>query len=477
MDDEVSSDAPRAEETPESEPLAFGFHPFWGFAGVFLGVLVLFAVAFVEARTLRDQPFVNAVFALGEAPEWADPITIHMRSVPAEAFPQVHKYINDLRDASQEASRDEIERLIDGTKILRTERIISAPLTQEQLEPLLGSGRLPVPGQPETLAGVHARLDEFSLDGQKFKVVGRLSRSVAGFHFAYLIPAHETWQSAFEGHPDAEAGWLDPKGYETLASLDDPADAVSDLDLSSRQVPIATNLVAAAISGLMFIAFFGLMAHLSVFQFLYRGPCGPLRPALRVILTWPKTVVSMHVLLYGGFFGAMLIAARLPLIQTWLMNMVRYEFQSGNLEYVGDAYASGNILHAAWATFFNNFVLQTLGLTILISLVIPMIGILKTLLSFVLVGFGMVPVWSGTVSTFTFHSITMTLELEAYIFACVCVFFFWVHLGAAVFKGQFGKRIKRSFAVLLSGTLLSGIMLAIAGLYEAVSLILAGHFG
>ena len=52
-----------------------------------------------------------------------------------------------------------------------------------------------------------------------------------------------------------------------------------------------------------------------------------------------------------------------------------------------------------------------------------------------------------------------------------------MHLFAGVFKGNLGSRFKDSWKALLSGTLLAGLMLALAGLYEAASLILAGQFG
>lgn len=469
----MSEDTPPQHPHPEDESVAFGYHPLWGFAGVILGVLVLLTVAYFESASLRDKPFVGALYAVGDLPDWGNPVEIRMRRVPLEAFPQINDFTEELRDNSGESQRDDIDRLIEGTGILRTERIISVPMTPEELRPLLASGRLPVPGEAELLAGVHARLDEFSLDGQTFEVVGRLAPSVAGFHFAYMLPAHESWLPVFEGHPDAETGWLDSTGQETLAEMEDPQSVTQDYQLSTLQVPIHPQYTAATISGLMLVAIFGLMAHLSVFRILYTRPCGPLRPALRVFLTWPKTVIAMHLFLYGSFFGAMLIATRLPLIQMWLTNMIQYEFDAGGLGYVGDAYASGNVMRAAGATFFNNFVLQTLGLTMLVSLVIPGIGIIKTLLSFVLVGFGMVPVWSGTTAMFTFHSITMTLELEAYIFACVCVFYFWANLAVGIFKNQFGRRLKQSCLALMSGTLLAALMLAFAGLYEAATLILA----
>jgi hypothetical protein len=460
-------------ETDE-EDLSFGYHPFWGFAGIFVGVLIIFASSWLETAALRDKPWINALHGTGEEPPWVKAMPIQIRAVPDEAFPQVQEFVQEMRDSIPPSQRGEIDMIIEATRALETEAIISAPISDEALAPLLASGRLPVPGEPELLAGVYARLTTFDLDGQSFTVVGRLRSSVAGFHFSYLVPAHDNWHAIFEEHPAAKSGWLDPDGRTSIPE-EKIAEIVADYDLSASQVPIEPRITSATITGLLMIAMFGLMAHLSVFRGLYHLPCGPLRPALRVILTRPKTVIAMHLLLYGGFFGMMLVATRLPLPQMWLTNLIQFQFQEGDLAHVGDAYASGNVWNAGWMTFYNNYIVQNLGLTIGASLVFPCIGILKTLLSFLLVGFGMVPTWSGMTSMYTFHSITMTLELEAYIFTCVCVLFFWVHIFAGLFKGNFGKRLGESIRALLSVTLLSAIMLALAGLYEAATLIfLAG---
>ena len=181
----------------------------------------------------------------------------------------------------------------------------------------------------------------------------------------------------------------------------------------------------------------------------------------------------MHMLMYGAFFGMMTFGYTQPIAQMWMSNFIVSQFEQGSVAYIGEAYESGSIPRAAWATFFNNYVIQTVLMTVLISLVLPMIGILKTMLSLIVVGFGMAPTWAGMTGMYTFHSITMTLELEAYIFACICVVFFWGNLVAGAMKNEFLAGLKRSIQVLMSGTLLAGIMLALAALYEAATLILA----
>jgi uncharacterized membrane protein SpoIIM required for sporulation len=65
----------------------------------------------------------------------------------------------------------------------------------------------------------------------------------------------------------------------------------------------------------------------------------------------------------------------------------------------------------------------------------------------------------------------MVLELEAYIYACAAVVIFW----ARVFRAGRQRRLaplRDGFKILGSTTILCGVMLAIAGLYEATTLIL-----
>lgn len=474
MADATRSHAPQASPAgSDSETPGFDYHPAWGLIGVTLGVLVILAAGYYETQTQPNRPFVNLLYGFEDAPEWVDPMTIYSRRMPKNEFPQVYDAVEEFRDSAQGAQRDEIEALINATGLMDTERIISAPLTEEDLELALASGRIPEPGKAELLGGAFARLDEFSVDGQTFRVVGRLRRSVAGFHFAYLIPTHPAWQPMFEEHPATETGWLAVNGRDALRGQADPMLLAEESGIEIPRVPADPRITAATISGLMLVGIFGAMAHLSLFRLLLPRRCGPFRPALRVMITRPRLVILMHLLLFGGFFSMMLLATRLPVPNMWLGNLIRYTFTHGDLEYIGDAYASKNILLAAWATFVNNYILQTLGLTFGISFVIPCIGILKTLLSFVMVGFGMSPIWSGMAMGFSYHSITMTLELEAYVIACVLVFYFWSHVGMALFKGEFGRRFKEGLLATLSGLLLTGFMLGFAALYEAVTLILA----
>ena len=105
-----------------------------------------------------------------------------------------------------------------------------------------------------------------------------------------------------------------------------------------------------------------------------------------------------------------------------MLEVVKQQFTEGDLAYIGEAYLSGDILAAANATWVNNFLLQTLAMGVLPSLVPLGIGFFKTLLSLGIVGFAMAPMWTDIIGNYVLHSGTMVLELEPYVivaWACI----------------------------------------------------------
>jgi hypothetical protein len=162
-----------------------------------------------------------------------------------------------------------------------------------------------------------------------------------------------------------------------------------------------------------------------------------------------------------------------PLQNLRVMGMVTGIFTEGELQYVQEAYQSGNVFRAAAATFMNNYVYQTLVLTLGISLLPFAPGVFKTVMSFGLVGFAMAPNAVGTANGYSFHSLTMVFELEAYIVACFCALY-WVR---QFFLASYQRDLRaagRGLSVMAGGVLVTAIMLAFAALYEAASLIGAG---
>jgi hypothetical protein len=181
--------------------------------------------------------------------------------------------------------------------------------------------------------------------------------------------------------------------------------------------------------------------------------------------------VSLHLVLYGVFFLSMAAGLVWPGANAALKAWVGAVFSEGGLSYVGQAYASGNIVHAATATFYHNFVTATLVWNIGLSLVIPFIGLFKTAVSLGLVGFAMAPIWSNTFAGYTYHSVTMGIELEAYILATFSIVVYALHFFRGIVRGNFLHEWGQGFQTALGSAVIAGVLLAVAALYEAVTLI------
>ncbi len=436
--------------------------------GLFLlatGLLVILAAAVLDGRDRNTQAWGGALFATEGGAPWADVLTIRVRSVPLHHFPAQQALYDRVRDTVAQSDAEAMALDV-------TERIISVDMPSADFEFLLESGRPPVPGNPEVVAGVFARLDRFELDGTTFEVVGRLQSGIPGLYFAYLLPGDPAWNAIFAESAGATTGWLDPDGMERIADMEDPDAFMEREAVTSPQAPVRAAHAYLVIFGLLLIATGGALVHLALFQFWAPLRAGVLSPILTAVAQHRRLVLGMHVFLFGGFFVSMLVSMRLPVISIFLQGYIAHTFSEGGLSYIGAAYESGDIFRATGATFLNNYLLQTVVLTIGISFVVPMIGVLKTMASFVLVGFGMAPLWSGMAGIFLFHSITMTLEFEGYIFACIAVCVFWIHVQEGLRQRQFVVGLIAGLKVVGSATLLSGLMLALAGLYEATTLIL-----
>jgi hypothetical protein len=347
----------------------------------------------------------------------------------------------------------------------------------------LASGRFPHRGAPEVLAGDLAGDAPFILDGIPFTVVGRLHQGVSGFLYAYLLPDDPAHASLFADPEETTTGWLHPEGIRAFRSLvlEDPPeseleeeDAVGRLEPMGGQIRTLPSVVWASFLGLLVIAFGGALLHGRLYARLSNPPTPLFGPLLQETVRRPALFWGLHFGLYGVFFSAMALGARMPLINYRMTEYISSLFIEGELEYIGSAYASGDILDAALATLFNNYVVQTLGLTFLISVPPLALGVLKNALSFGLVGFGMTPLWAGSSSGYVYHSLTMILELEAYILACFVVVVWAIRLFRAMSMYDATSEIRSSLHIFAGGVILTGAMLFFAALYEATTLILFG---
>lgn len=437
--------------------------PVFGIGALAFGLVLLVVAAFVDGHMRSQTPWAGALFSPDGKPPWEGAVAIQARHVPLNNFPLQRRVAFWVKDR---LPPDDYRTLgLDDT-----EWLLSIEMPAESFEPLLASGRLPRPGRPEVLAGVYCRAEEIHVEDAYFRVVGRLKRGVGGLYGAYVLPANRVWDPLLMN--TATWGWLDPDGRKHLLDQDKPAAFAEEHDIEGGIAPTQPAVIVLCMIALVSVATGGGLLHWVVFVSRSRHATGIFAPMFRATAAHPRLVRVLHLMLYGGFFVMMAAPLAYPFANVIMQNYITHTFSQGGLGYVGQAYQSGNIGLAAAATWVNNYLLQTVALTVISSLIIPLVGVLKTLVSFAMAGFGMTPIWSGMAGTLVFHSITMVLELEGYIFACVAVCVFWFDLVGGMRSGEGRARIAGAFKVLGAGTALSGVMLAIAALYEATTLIL-----
>ena len=462
------SEPSQADSTPESRrsPLSSILSAPIGLSILVAGVTVLAATAVLEARFGATQAWSNALFMPEGTALWEDTLPISVRKIPLDNFPVQKDF---FEEASRQLGPDAEAMAFD-----LTEWAILLDASPDSLELLLESGRVPAPGESsEVLAGALARLDKFTMEGTEFRVVGRIRRGVPGLSFAYLFPRHESLESHFGEEQGATNGWLDPEGMQHLRDFAAENDTEGiDLAPLVGQALTETRYFWATLLGLALVAAGGAIAQMRLLvRFRRRGPRF-MTATLESLSQRSKLLLGMHVLMYGGFFSMMLLATALPLGLLVLQTIVSNTFQEGELSAIGAAYAAGNIPLAAVMTWAWNYLVATVTLSVIPSLLFPFWGVAKNLLSFLMVGFVMSPVWTGSAAGFVYHSITMTLELEAYIIVSFAVSVLPIDVFRGVLSGKLAEGIGSGLKVVGGATVLAGLMLAVAASYEAVTLIL-----
>jgi hypothetical protein len=419
--------------------------------------------------------FTRIIPAVPNPPADAEPI--RARPVPIENYP------------AQLKQRDDIEQMgagEEGIKMLgldRTETIYLLGPAFDSLEDALVSGRMPEPGAAEVLAGDLAREDPFWMGGREFTVVGRLARGMGGLTFAYALQGHANFEPMFQEGAGAVRGYLvnDPAALDSLAhEYQDSPEALATLPGAEWFSPLQRThpvFAVSAIAMLALVALGSMLAHGHALRWLAERT--PLRHSalIRAMGEYPRVWFGVHAAGYGLLLGSMTLSLFEPVTHLHLMSFVQFIFSEGGLGYLGDAYASGNVIAAANATWWNNYVLQTLGLTLALSVPPLALGFLKTLASFGLVGLIMSPQWTGVAASYSIHAGTMALELEPYMIACFAVVLWALSFWHGVAQpATLLRRTIEGLRLLAEAAVLCGILLYAAALYEAVTLIaLMGH--
>ncbi|MCC6694253.1 MAG: hypothetical protein IT365_01355 [Candidatus Hydrogenedentes bacterium] len=431
------------------------------------GILVIAAAALMEEHSQVGAPWRFALAARSGSALWDGTIPIQVRKLPSENFPE-SAFLKQVQSAGSSLEG------VDLSSLEIRESLVSVELPQEQWEALLVSGRIPDSGAREVLAGHLCRLEQFTINSETYTVVGRMKRATAGFAFSYLIPRAASLDEVFRAEAGGSTGWLDPEGQLREFTEEDQKRAEQEeQQVVVPLIPAARIPAFVSFLGIGMVAVGGAFLQLRLlFRFNAQNTlfCDIIDP----ITQFPRIALSIHVVCYGAYFVTGLAAFLFPRANLQLLTFVTEVFTTGNLAELGQAYVSGNVLGAAWHTFINNFIVVTVGSGVIPSLILPFWGAFKTVLNLGVAGFAMAPLWADILGRFTYHSVTLALEMEAYTIAAFAIVLYPIYMVRAFQSEDFLGGLKRTWAMVGWGTVLSGALLLIAAVYEAVTIIVIG---
>jgi hypothetical protein len=494
---------------------------------VLVGVVVIALMSYFEARAQDAQPFRDAALIVGDWEPSPDASPCTFRRLPLDLYPTRSEFIDQLRVAPDG------QKIIDQLALEGTESFIALGLPLEQWDSLLESGRMPRPGEPEVLAGDLAVFDRFEFDGTEFEVVGHIRRSIPGFTRSYVLPLDFAWDDLFS-EDQALQGWFDPAGLSRLEESE-PEYLSENVAVLNPLTRAGAPTIAGVFLGMLLVCIGGALLQVRILTALGRRWHGFPFDLFHEMEHRPRLLLLVHAACYACFFGPMLLALATPAANLHAQQLIQATLEEGpGISSVMDAYQERNIPLAAVRTWGWNYGVATCLLTILPSITVPVFGVVfaifKNLASFGAVGYILAPIWTGEANDLTFHCITMTLELEAYVLAIFMVITVWIRIGDDLFAAVRESRIwhvlgtfflmvlpivpmaviffiarpalagqalplpdqvfilaflglaaalgvafvthTRALTLLISGIVTTGIMLAVAGLYEAVTIIL-----
>lgn len=431
-------------------------------------VIVLFGVVWIaitavrEERSLADKPLRDAAIVVMDEAPVVGGISVRLRPVPLDNYgpsPVLDEIL---------ASESVTPSMRDAIRYQR-ERFYLIPADAAPWESALESGRIPVPGQPEVLGGALTKLDRIVMDGTTFEVTGRLSRPASGFTTGYVLPEAPEWRPYFESGKEGEQAWL----YASMAdSTDEERESLTSATVVYGGItPSEPAVVWQLLAALLLIAGGGAMAQIVLLQNLAAWRIPGMQTLLTEYKNRPRLAWALTCWFFGTFFCAMVIGVSSPAGVMQATSVVRSIFADGDLSYIGEAYESGHVFRAAFATWIQNFLVATVVMTLAASVVLPFFAVFKNTLTFFLVGYALAPLWTGSADGYVYHSVTMTLELQAYVFAAFAAVLFPVVLLERNVEQSISQRLYRGAAIMGGATILAGVQLGVAALYEAVTLI------
>ncbi len=432
------------------------------------GLAALFAAAHCERSLVGADPWRDLLIAVDApaAPEGAMPLR-------ARPFPETNLPLETQELLERMRAKPGSEEILKLLGLSPMERLFLVDAEPAFFAPALVSGRLPEAGQPEVLAGDLVRYDTFEMDGTTFRVVGRLAPRIPGTLTACFLPADPVFEGLFSDAELSTRGWMAPDAMARVDAFEgatSPGDGSPRFMLPAGRLPV--SITALTLGGLLLVAAGGALLQMRLLRLLAPRAGDLLGPCLAELSRRRALLVAVHVMLYGALFGAMAAGVLLPRATWNAMHFTRSVFSDGALGHIGRAYASGNIPRATLATLHQNYLVGTCLYSALPSLIFPFAGLFKNLLSFGFVGFVMAPLWTGSAAQNTYHSITLTLELEAYVVVSFAVCVLPLRVFRGIQTGEWATQYAAGVRIIASAVALAGIMLTIAAVYEATTLIL-----
>jgi hypothetical protein len=340
---------------------------------------------------------------------------------------------------------------------------------------MLKSGRLPVAGASEVLAGPLTRQSDRVA---RMTVVGRLRDDIALFEGCYIIPPHESNDAFFSDDGDTLIAQLvtlsgDKLTWDERMQMERAyPDAVVVRFGGSRTLAPAVFYCYVAALVVFLIGGSGVFVRLWL-TLAARNLPGPLGASLGCIARRPRLFVAIHVVVFGIMILCMAAAQVLPEVHLMLVSSIAQALTSGRglLGWVYHALLSHSIPLAAFAICTVNFFLGSLAAITLPSIIVPAVGSLVMLLRPALIGMILAPSDMLLARSMLPHSWTCLIEMEAYIVAVFFALLMLIYPFTAAEGPTALKRYGRALRLNVQAQLLVLAVLIVAAVYEAIEVI------
>jgi hypothetical protein len=360
--------------------------------------------------------------------------------------------------------------------------LIELPLDEAGITPAsLGSGRLPVLGADEIIAGPNVTaMRDVLIGDRKLVVVGQLKSDFVLFSRSYLMPRSRLASEVMpESDTSVESATLvqlsagDRRSSKVLEQLKTVFPAAEYTVLEPEE-HLAPQTYYRYLAGLAVLLLGGSGALIGVYRWLAtRIPVPWLAAPLLEIRNRPGLIWGVHV----GYFGLVIVCA-IWMYEFWdfqalLLSVVRTGLtaKSGPMAAVGAAYGSGNVLRAAALTFVVNFFLGSLLMITVPAMIVPGGGMLIPIVRSALWGLLFAPTFATLALGLLPHSGTMLLEGAGYIMATFFGLLIPIHACQPKLGGDFFSRYGRALLLNLQGNVWVVAVLVVSALYEAVEVI------